>query len=559
MGTLLFGAAAAQANWSNKIDTERDSGIDIMLSSPIDTTPESGFVPVTIAVRNHSNAAHTWDFHSNSDRYNGRNGVTSLSLDSSIEVASGQASRVRLLAPVVPTDGAVGPSQVVMTITGYGVGNGNAYFPAAVEETLPILVSDTLDAELWAALRTKLTKGSKSSGPAGSLVDLKELGSDWRALLGFQSFWLTTEDYDALDPATQAAIRDWVAQGGQLYLCADSPDPGVRAAFGFADASAERAAHGGGEAHWVSRGSAPDLAMTVITSGAVSPGKRLVSSPAKGNRLVDSLGRLRLNFPLLMTFIVLFALLVGPVNLFWIAGAERRPRLFWTTPAISVGASLLLLVLIFWEDGFGGMGHRIAVVQLLPAEQKEVIKQEQATLTGVLLSTRFGSMDDLFLAQLPITGRAPGDCRQSGHAYDGGWFASRRVQAQLVEAILPTRAEVQLLNARAAGDGALPEITSTIASTLDTIVYVDSRGASWQGRNLHTGERQTLEHGPPGNSLFVVPEADGDLIGPMVAGTARRPGYFYAASGDGPFIATLPSIRWNMQKAVYTGPVTIAP
>jgi hypothetical protein len=47
------------------------------------------------------------------------------------------------------------------------------------------------------------------------------------------------------------------------------------------------------------------------------------------------------------------------------------------------------------------------------------------------------------------------------------------------------------------------------------------------------------------------------LTGPLNAASSQRRGYFCAQSGSGPFIATLPSIRWNMQKAVYTGPVTV--
>ena len=43
--------------------------------------------------------------------------------------------------------------------------------------------------------------------------------------------------------------------------------------------------------------------------------------------------------------LIAFGIIVGPVNLFVIARQGRRHRLFWTTPLISLIASLLLIAL----------------------------------------------------------------------------------------------------------------------------------------------------------------------------------------------------------------------
>ena len=78
-----------------------------------------------------------------------------------------------------------------------------------------------------------------------------------------------------------------------------------------------------------------------------------------------------LNAPLLIGFILVFAVLVGPVNLFWLADASRRHRLFWSTPLISVAASLLLVGVIALQDGFGGSGERVMATLLVPDEQED--------------------------------------------------------------------------------------------------------------------------------------------------------------------------------------------
>ncbi len=205
--------------------------------------------------------------------------------------------------------------------------------------------------------------------------------------------------------------------------------------------------------------------------------------------MVRALGTIPINAPFLIGFIVVFAVLVGPVNLFWLADAKRRHRLFWTTPLISLAASLLLTVVIVLQDGFGGHGQRAMVTLLCPDRREAVVVQEQVTRTGVLASRRFTAAEDLVLTPLKV-GRFFGKSfGQSGRDYGGDWFASRSVQAQRAEAIVPSRAEVQLLNADAASTGAPPVVVSSIPATLREIHYLDPPGHGWRGDHLHTGEQ----------------------------------------------------------------------
>ena len=87
--------------------------------------------------------------------------------------------------------------------------------------------------------------------------------------------------------------------------------------------------------------------------------------------------------------LVLFGILVGPVNLFVLAKSGRRHRLFITTPLISLGASLLLILLIIFQDGFGGRGMRRVLMEVRPdaGQNAAFLHQEQIARTGILTGT----------------------------------------------------------------------------------------------------------------------------------------------------------------------------
>ena len=87
--------------------------------------------------------------------------------------------------------------------------------------------------------------------------------------------------------------------------------------------------------------------------------------------------------------LIIFAVLVGPLSLFLWAPAGKRQRLFLLIPAISVGFSLLLLLLILAGDGTGGTGSREVLIQVNPQDHSALISQNQICKTSVLLNNTF--------------------------------------------------------------------------------------------------------------------------------------------------------------------------
>jgi hypothetical protein len=290
----------------------------------------------------------------------------------------------------------------------------------------------------------------------------------------------------------------------------------------------------------------------------------LTEGYASGWEARKLVGDLQLNTPLLITFMALFGVIVGPVNLFVLAKGGRRARLFWTTPLISVGASALLLAVIVMQDGFGGSGARFVLVYLLPAERKAIVQQEQVSRTGMVLNPAFKISDPVFLAPIKLQSSNRISSREFEQSpqqqYGGGWFASRSVQAQFAETIMPTRAEVQLLNgSEVRANSAAPIIVSSIGATLRTLIYVDETGKRWEARDVHVGQKITLnELQERGSVTNLIPWKGGPLFAQSLAATISNRNFFWAVTDDvtGIAINTLSSIRWTHQQAVYLGPVT---
>jgi hypothetical protein len=90
-----------------------------------------------------------------------------------------------------------------------------------------------------------------------------------------------------------------------------------------------------------------------------------------------------------LVFLVIFGVLVGPVNLFVLAPAGKRHKLFITTPLLSIGASIVMVGLILIQDGTGGTGRRFIAINLQPDEAAAYVTQEQISRTGVLFGTGF--------------------------------------------------------------------------------------------------------------------------------------------------------------------------
>ena len=282
--------------------------------------------------------------------------------------------------------------------------------------------------------------------------------------------------------------------------------------------------------------------------------------------LQKAFGEKSFNYILFVLILLAFGILVGPVNLFVFAKSGRRHRLFITTPLISIGTSLILIALIIFEDGFGGNGTRITLMEVRPDGNQNAafIQQEQFSRSGVMTSPSFTVETPALIAQTPLAksrwARFTSGYGSSG-SYDlqptsgglfasGDWFQSRSEQGQLVTAVLPTRGRIEATNDPAT-------IVSTFDFPIEILLCRDPSGQWHRGENIGKGKPAKLT---PVDPTMVQPILNDtakrftDRNQAFLRRVADRKDAYIAFAKQAPAIETHPGINWQSD-TVITGPI----
>ena len=301
-------------------------------------------------------------------------------------------------------------------------------------------------------------------------VDPTAWPADWRVWSPFNVVALKSDEFAALDGARQAALRDWVALGGRLVLEPAGDASEKREALGLGNITTWsqslkeiyparfsfgkiETATGSGD-YYLPFGAVPELAAATSHVKPWSARFSLLNPGELDNWTVEP------HVVGMIVFLFVFAMLAGPVNLFFIAPAGKRHRLFVTVPGLSLLASLGLAGYILAGDGVNGQGTRKALVMLLPGENKAAVFQEQVARTGALLGQGFKLPEDMAATEAVSDrdSQTPGGSNpvvdRAGDQAGGGWFRSRLRQAQDLWRLTPTRARIELVGGRERRGGA---------------------------------------------------------------------------------------------------------
>ncbi len=548
---------------------------DVRLESWIEALPSNGYLPVTIHISNGDAKPHTWTVSSLSGY-----GV-SEGLNSSVEVTvePGRTVERLMLAPVASQTGrGYYYGGLNFTVSGYGVRSPNAGSVNHVStygsnRTGFIGMSRAVASRHWSALRDKLdSSGAKSSSSRsdldGSQVDMASAPAEWRGYAGFAQLWMDEAEWLAVRPEVKAAMLDWVSMGGRVYVLATEDSDARADQLGLPPKVGASRPRGAGEIvlkPW-SRAGNPleEMAAEIRRSDTTSLRAQLDNyDTAFGLRKL--VGNLALKGGLIFGFIAVFAVLVGPVNLFWLAPPGRRQRMFWTTPLLSLGSSLVLLVIMLLQDGVGGSGARLSLVILQPDQKRMAVVQEQVCRTGVLLKRDFPIVEPGWMQTLKFeragTLRGSREARYSlwegEESRSGDWFASRSLQAHLLETVRPTRAFVEVFPGAA---GQPPSVLSNLESPLKIVFVVDENDAVWMAEDVGTGEKKPLKASNRARIETWSKDGPQQYAGPVISDALKafepRAGLVLAEATLAAKFATptLSSIRWTNDYAILAGP-----
>ena len=582
----LAAAWSVPAQQTKTLPLNEENGSTVHLTHVFSSVPPGGYTAIRVNVNNQGKEAISLVVGTSSTTPSNRSEHVLTGPAVTLACPPGSTTVRELIVPLMTefsSSRSYRGSFLGVTLSGAGR-TYQARFDSMISTTQPFwAISQSTSGAAATALNdaARAKSGTRGESFAGSFLPA-DLPADWRGYMGLDGLALTDEEWNALPPGVRTAIRHWMLLGGVLDLYHSGAAPvGI-----LQELKAGPVTGGDLGGMPVGAGKVRVFAWDrvvldvralerfvkeagVASRAAAAREAMLPGPPGKGavSTLREALGVRSFAAWQVGVILLLFGILVGPVNLFYLAGPGRRHRLFVTTPLIALGASLVLIAVIFLQDGAGGKGQRAALLELFPDENLSTVRQYQISRTGVLFGGGF-VMDELALLTPLLLEDSRWTRLKSGgsndsegqrfnqpepQAYAGDWFQSRSEQAQLVETIRPGRGRLELKPG--AGD---PVLVSSLAGALESVFYQDPNGQWWMASTpLATGGSLTLQ--PSDAAAFAAWSAEQLAPFPLAVAaplqSGRHAGRFYAVSRDPAigFAGTLQSIDWANDHAFLHG------
>lgn len=497
-----------------------------------------------------------------------------LHSESSFDFTAGAGKTVTrdIMVPIVPSGEAYGQCTISATLSGSLGRASNSISSESVPGQPAVLLSESLFTPYASTLDSEMNSrlgGSRGSSEFATKFDPKQLPDEWLAFSGYDSVMMTDADWTNVPPGGRNAILSWVRLGGQLNIyqqsgSATSQSLGLPEEAGFGTIAIRR------QKLSVSPATAKMMLDDVLANPIATQQSSLHSDYSGSWPLQSHFGAQTFRYALFVGVLILFGIVVGPVNLFVFAKAGQRHKLFITTPVISLAASLLLVGLIIVQDGFGGSGVRLVLMEVRPDDglNAAYLHQEQFCRTGVLTGTGFTIPTPAAIAPTPIArsrwARFTRGYSSKGNfnlqpadgkiAAGGDWFQSRSEHGNILTSVVSTRGRIE-------STGSPGIYLSTFEFPIDTIYFLDPSNQWQRASHIEAGKRFSLT---PVDATMVDPELE--KVAKSFAKRNRdffritkdRPGHFIALTDQAPGIETNPAIRWKETRTVITGPV-VAP
>tara|TARA_B110000037_G_scaffold173826_1_gene197837 strand:+ start:12918 stop:14642 length:1725 start_codon:yes stop_codon:yes gene_type:complete len=563
---LLLAASAQEVIFRQVADTKTDTHVEV--TSLFSHPSLGGYLPVRIIVANNQKVPHKI-FLRFKDATNYSDEI-STSSSYSFVAPPGRTVSQDILVPLTAQNGTSSYQELSVNLNG-SMGNISGNVSTVFSPDQPaVLLSESLYTPNGSALDTERNSrgsgsyGRSSSNSFSSKFDPKRLPDDWRAFSGFDSIMLTETDWAATPPGSRNAILSWMRLGGQLVVYSQSPSKpsaiGIPEDTSFGTVVMKR----------IAADLRLDAKETVSLSIPKSPTRTRLNSVTNDFNakwpIQIEFGEKSFNYVVFIIILIAFGILVGPVNLFVFAKSGQRHRLFITTPLISLGTSLILIVLIILQDGFGGDGSRMVLMEVRPDENQNAafIQQEQFSRTGVMTSPGFTVDASALIVPVPLSqsrwarftdgydSRGTYNIQPTdGKLYaSGDWFQSRSEQGQLITAVVPTRGRIE-----AASEPG--KLISTFDFPIETLVFRDPEGTWYRAENITKGRAITPTPVDPTMMLPFLNELANRFTqrNRLFLNKAKaRDDHFIAITSQAPGIETHTGIDWKTT-TVITGPI----
>ena len=540
---------------------ERSMGVEINVTSPYDTVPPAGHLPVIAVIKNRTVNDLTWNLN-----FSGDYSSTGIATPIRLTVPAGKEKAFALSIPITPQDEANMP-RMHLTMNGpaapdiQGYMSGGWFGDTSVTTVTDyFLISEELARATMPEMDTQFKAGRMKG--YGSRFDAANLSRDWRDLAGAVSIFITPEEYGRLDGLQRTALETWLNQGGRLHFAGEtateSEIPQLVPEAKFID-SVWRLGAGVITVNAAPKGLLPPAQVKSFVHGRSDGLSDALEANYHSNGFLnEGIAAPGLHEGMLMTIAFAFAIAVAPLNLIILAKRRQRHLLFLTVPALSLLASVALGAAIFIGDGVGGKGNRASLVIFHTGQTQKTVIAEELSVTGLLIGSDFEvSPTAMTMPASRSSGNNSGSlvlkALPSGER-SGQWYASRSQRAMLAQDVRSTREKVSLIR-----DGEKIQALSQCESGFDTLLIRSGDQKWYLATNVTTGVPSDLQE----ISASEASENWGTIVasgGPrtrQILDPSRGQENVFIATGSAAASDRIPTLKGIhfVEKTIFTGPV----
>lgn len=350
------------------------------------------------------------------------------------------------------------------------------------------------------SLGAAVTKGSGSGGSSGSSgssgkstvtvrVAPETLPDRWQGYPLWMTLILTPAGDAGLDDGQRRAIATWVRTGGALVVTSDSQRRIWAAA--------------GADVHVVNldgRQGLDWLSARLIHARDTSWSPAVVPVPGTEHVPVTAFVLLALAF----------AVVAGPINLWWVRRRKAHHLFLITTPALSLVTCVVLMVVSIFTDGLGIKRSAVQITFLDQARQQAVV-WSGATFFAAFSQSAIELDPE---AKTSLLTQVDDSYRRYRNAPEERLSIDWRTGQRLFGAVIPARLNRQLsftqprpdrrrLVVERAGDGWTA--TNGLGAKLTEVVWFDDHHQPWRCSSLDDGQTQPLTRRTEGATAFPNP------------------------------------------------------
>jgi hypothetical protein len=542
---VLAAAAGRAAGELRSVDIE---SLKITIDSDWGSRTAPGYLPVRFDVTNLGEARvieivgqGTRVFRSSRGFQQG--GIT---VRQALRLARGERLRITMPVPIAAANENIrfeiredGKTLERFNYTGFQSGT-----PAANASAL--IVADTLTEFGKVASGWSRTMAGPPGGyvPSGRLLDFvldpSRLPANWLGYTSVRAVVIGPKEWEQLSEPQKDALLTWTACGGDLFFVDGEMSALIPGRAASATSTGHPVAtHFFGRIHLPTSAEVTAAGLAKILNNATPMQDQNWALPA--NRATDwgtiAARGFRLPIPgvdgvparAYLSILIVFTLLIGPVN-YWILWRKRRQVLLvLTTPLISAGFILLLAGYVLAGEGLGVRGRAVTFTMLDQARKQAVTRASTSLYAaGMTPAGGLGYARDVAVYAIGPDGTGTRD-QQTLDLTDTQRYTSGAIQARSptnLEQIAFRPARERLSFSR---DGAGLGVVNGLDVTVTALVYKDGDTVYSLARPLAAG----------GRAILIAGAADARIQVPPDLPVAARFSYLIAHQPRGSYLAVL--------------------